>query len=91
LTLHADVVVPHRLLRYSGRGFRGAFILDPVGAGTRFTAELELGSRLPVIGWLLDLVLRRWLAQRLCAVREHMREEGERLKHLLERPAQTPA
>jgi hypothetical protein len=84
LTLRADVVVPDRLVRYSGRGFRGAFILEPAGRGTRFTAQLEVGLPLPLIGRLLDPVLRRLMANRLSAVQEHMREEGQNLKHLLE-------
>lgn len=84
LTLRADVVVPCRLLRYSGRGVRGAFRLEPVDEGTRFTAELEFGVRLPVVGRLLDIVLGRVLAKRLSAVHLHMREEGQNLKHLLE-------
>jgi len=86
LTLRADVVVPGQLLRYSGRGVRGAFILEPVGNGTRFTAQLELGSRLPMIGRLLDPVLRRLLAQRLSDIQEHMREESQNLKHLFGPP-----
>lgn len=84
LMLHADVVVPDRLLRYSGRGFRGAFILEPVDEGTRFTAELEFGICLPLGGRLLDVVLRRVLAKRLSAFQTHMREEGENLRRLLE-------
>ena len=86
LTLRADVIVPDRLLRYSGRGFRGAFMLEPAGTGTRFTAQLEVGTDLPFIGRLLDLVLRRLMATRLSAIQEHMREEGQNLKRLLEAP-----
>jgi hypothetical protein len=84
LRLHADVVVPHRLLRYSGRGFRGEFLLESVKEGTLFTAELEFGLRLPLVGRLLDLVFRRALAGRLSALQVHMREEGANLKRLLE-------
>lgn len=84
LRLHADVVIPHRLLRYSGRGFRGAFILEPDGGGTFFAAELEFGTRLPLVGSLLDIVLRRVLAKRLAALQAHMREESQNLKQLLE-------
>lgn len=84
LKFRADVVVPHRLLRYSGRGFRGAFVLEPTEEGTRFTAELAFGLRLPFIERLLDRVLRRWLASRLSALQAHMREEGVNLKQLLE-------
>ena len=82
--LRADVVVPGQLLRYSGRGFRGTFMLEPAGTGASFTAQLEVGARLPLIGRLLDPVLRRLLARRLSAVQEHMREEGRNLKLLLE-------
>jgi len=85
LRLRADVAVPARLLRYSGRGFRGAFILEPVDTGTRFTAELELGTRVPLVGPLLDRVLRRVLAGRLSALQAHMREESQNLRALLER------
>jgi hypothetical protein len=84
LMCRADVVVPARLLRYSGRGVRGAFILEPAERGTRFTAQLEVGAPLPLIGRLLDPVLRRLMAKRLSAVQEHIREEGRNLKHLLE-------
>jgi hypothetical protein len=84
LRLHADVVVPYRLLRYSGRGFRGAFVLEPAKEGTRFIAELEFGLALPLVGRLIDVVLRRLLANRLAAVQVHMREEGVSLKQLLE-------
>jgi hypothetical protein len=84
LRLHADAVVPQRLLRYSGRGFRGGFILEPAKQGTRFTAELEFGLSLPLVGRLLDVVLGRWLANRLSAFQAHMREEGVNLKQLLE-------
>jgi hypothetical protein len=82
--LRADVVVPNRLLRYSGRGVRGAFVLEPVGSGTQFTAELDVGVRLPLIGRILDPVLHRVVGKRLSAVRDHMREEGRNLKHILE-------
>lgn len=84
LRLHADVVVPQRLIRYSGRGFRGAFILEPVGQGTCFTAELEFGIRVPLVGRLLDVVLRRAFAEQLAALQTHMREENQNLRQLLE-------
>jgi hypothetical protein len=90
LTLRADRVVPGRLLRYSASGLRGAFILEPAGAGTRFTAEMEVGSRLPVVGRLLDAVLRRLLARQLSAIAPHVREEGVNLKRLLEWQARAP-
>lgn len=63
-------------------------VLEPVNESTRFIAELEFGLCLPLVGWLLDSVLRRVLAKRLSAFRVHLREESQNLKLLLEaRPA----
>lgn len=39
---------------------------------------------LPLVGWLLDIMLRRVLAKRLSAFQVHMREESRNLKQLLE-------
>ena len=66
-------------------------MLEPVDEGTRFTAELEFGLWLPVVGPLLDMVLSRVLARRLAAIRVHMREEGQNLKRLLEAQRPGPA
>lgn len=85
LRLRATEVVPGRLMRYQSRGFRGAFLVEPWNGATRFTADLEFGIRVPVLGAAVDAVLRRVLARRLAAFRTHMREEGENLKRLLER------
>jgi hypothetical protein len=89
LTLHADVAEPDRELRFRGRGVRGAFLLEPSASGTRFTAQLDVGTPVPGIGGLVDVVLRRALAARLRAIQEHMREEGRNPKRLLEAEAQT--
>ena len=66
-------------------------MLEPAGAGTDFTAELEFGMRLPLVGRPIDSLLRRLLGRRFSAIREHMREEGRNLKHLLEGPREPPA
>lgn len=85
LRLLATEVQPPRIVRYRGRGFRGAFLLESVnGDATRFTAELAFGSRLPGLGSLLDALARRLLADRLAALQRHMREEGENLKRIME-------
>jgi len=85
LKLRATEVVPDRLLRYSSRGFRGAFVLEETTGGTRFTATVSFGSAMPWIGRLADRVLGRLFATRLAALQQHMREEGESLKEILER------
>jgi hypothetical protein len=84
LRLSATDVVPGRWLQYRTRGFTGAFSLEPADRGTCFTAELDFGIEAPLIGSLLDRVLRKVLARRLAAFETHMREEGENLKRILE-------
>jgi uncharacterized protein YndB with AHSA1/START domain len=82
--LRATEIVPGRVIRYRDRLFGGAFLLEPVNGGTRFTAELEFGLRTPIIGQMLDRILRPALTRRLAALETHMREEGVNLKRLLE-------
>jgi uncharacterized protein YndB with AHSA1/START domain len=84
LQLRATEVVPNRLLRYASRGFRGAFELKPTDDGTSFTASLEFGWRVPLIGAVIDRVLRLMLMRRLAAFHRHLKEEGRNLKRLLE-------
>ena len=84
LRLRATEVVPGHIMRYRNRGFRGAFLIEPTNGGTRFTAELDFGIGTPVIGALLDAVLRKLLARQLESFQTHMREEGQNLKRLLE-------
>lgn len=89
LRLRAREVVPERLLRYRGLGYEGAFVLEPATGGTRFTAELAFGVRAPVIGGLVDVMLRPILAHVLPELQAHMREEGENLKRILEGDARS--
>jgi hypothetical protein len=90
LRLRATEVVPGRVMRYRSHGFSGAFLLEPAHGGTRFTAELHFGTSAPVIGYVLDALLRTVLGRRLAAFQTHMREEGESLKRLLEPDARCP-
>ena len=60
-------------------------MVEPVNGGTRFTVELSFGIRAPIIGHVVDAILRRVLERRLATVHTHMREEGEHLKGLLEK------
>lgn len=87
LKLRATEIVPNHLLRYSSWGLRGSFVLEEANGGTSFTANLSFGVAAPLIGRIADRVLGRVFATRLAAVREHMHEEGQNLKRLLERGA----
>ncbi len=66
-------------------GLRGEFLVDPKDGGAEFTAIIALGYRLPVVGPLIDWILRRVLGDRLQAIARHQAEEGANLKGLLER------
>ncbi|NIU55132.1 MAG: hypothetical protein GWN67_01630 [Phycisphaerae bacterium] len=44
-----------------------------------------MGSRFPLLGWCIDLMLQTLLARQIEALKQHMAEEGESLKRLLER------
>lgn len=91
LRLRATEVIPERLLRYRSLGYEGALVLEPATGGTRFSAELAFGVRTPVIGGLVDVVLRPFLAHVLPELQVHMREEGESLKRILEGEARSAA
>jgi hypothetical protein len=63
---------------------KGAFEVVPKDGEVEFVAELGLGFAFPIIGPLVDAVLRRLLRPRLEAMRQHMREEGRNLKKFIE-------
>ncbi len=70
---------------------RGAFDVKPVGEKVLFTAELDIGTEVPVVGSLVDFVFIKFFSQRLEAMREHMKEEGHNLKEILETDLATGA
>jgi uncharacterized protein YndB with AHSA1/START domain len=85
LTLTCVDVEPGRSVRYRlFPGMGGAFEIEPVDGGTRFTATLCAGTRAKVVGPALDAVLRRVLGGRFEALRRHQAEEGVNLKAVLE-------
>jgi hypothetical protein len=66
-------------------GVGGSLEAEPTATGSRFTAKVEIGTRLPVIRWIIDTIVRRMLAPQLEAIRQHQHEEGINLKAILER------
>lgn len=84
LRLTLTEVVSGHVIRYRGAAVTGCFLLEPANGGTRFGAELAIGLRAPVVGGLIDAVVRRCLRHRLAAIEAHMREEGENLKRIIE-------
>ena len=60
----------------SGVGIAGAFMVEPRGANSLFTAEIYMGTKAPLLGKLLDRLMWVFLGSRLEAGRQHMKEEG---------------
>jgi uncharacterized protein YndB with AHSA1/START domain len=80
-------VEPGRSVRYRMfPGLGGGFDIAPSGRGSRFTATVRIGFRIPLVGPLVDAILRRTIGRRLEAIRRHQHEEGTNLKTLLEAP-----
>jgi hypothetical protein len=74
-----------RRLEYRIMGLgKGVFQAIQKGEEVEFMAELYLGSNAPLIGPLVDAVLRSLFRRRLEAMRQHMREEGQNLKKIIE-------
>jgi len=85
MRLRPTRVDPGRRLEYEIVGWgRGAFEAIPNGGEVEFVAELDLGSDTPIIGRLVDAILRLFFSRRLEAMRGHMREEGQNLKQTIE-------
>ena len=78
-------VDPCRRMEYEIAGLgKGAFVVIPKDDEVEFVAELGLGSDSPIVGRMMDAFLRLLLSRRLDAMREHMREEGQNLKKIIE-------
>jgi hypothetical protein len=85
LKFRATKVIPNRRLEYkAGFGMGGAFEVVPHGGKVLFIAEITMGSSFPVLGRLLDAFLEKLLSDNLEMIKQHMTEEGENLKRLLE-------
>jgi len=78
-------VEPGRRMKYQIVGLgKGVFEIIPKGEEVEFVAELGLGSDSPILGRAVDALLRALFGRRLEAMRQHMQEEGENLKKIIE-------
>lgn len=85
LRISLTEAVAGRIVRYRFfPGCRGSFELEEIATGTKFTAAVEIGIRIPIVAPLLDKLLGLAIPGRLNAIRRHQAEEGENLKILLE-------
>lgn len=79
-----DVRHPSRVGYRIAPGLRGSFIAQESGNGTLFTAEIDLGFEFPILGAMVDRLLRAFFTPIISVVEEHMKEEGVNLKHIME-------
>jgi hypothetical protein len=86
LKLRTTKVIPKVRLEYKAElGIAGAFEVKSKRSKILFMAEITLGTNLPGLGWALDWIIGALLSDRLEALKQHMAEEGENLKKLLEK------
>ena len=86
LRLVLTSVEPGRWFEYrAGSGIGGRFEVEASDGGTRFTAAIRVGIGTPMVGALIDAVMRLTMGGRIESFRRHQAEEGVNLKRLLER------
>ena len=62
--------------------------MEPREIGTLFTAEMHLGTTIPLLGKLRDGIMRMFFPRQLEGLKQHMAEEGQNLKRILEQGTQ---
>lgn len=78
-------VVPDKRVEFEVKGMgRGMFEVQVTGDIVTFVAGLDIGSDAPVIGRVFDFIFSWFFEERIESMRQHMFEEGENLKQLLE-------
>jgi hypothetical protein len=79
-------VIPDKRVEFKVIGFGyGAFEVQHAGENVIFLAELDIGSKIPVIGTLFDLIFPRLFRARIKVMQQHMAEEGQNLKSIFEK------
>ena len=78
-------IVPDKRVEFEVVGMgRGTFEAQQTGDAVMFVAGLDIGYDAPIIGRLFDFIFAWFFEQRIESMRQHMVEEGENLKQLLE-------
>lgn len=84
LKLQITKIEPNSRIEYKTlMGTLGVFIIEPRGANSLFTAEMHMGTKIPLLGSLMDGLLRLFLRRQLEGIKQHMAEEGQNLKGIL--------
>lgn len=87
LKLHITKVKPNSQIEYKTfLGTKGVFIIEPWGDNLLFTAEMCLGTNIPLLTNLVDIIMKIFMSRQLQGIKQHMAEEGQNLKRILEKP-----
>ena len=85
LKLHITKIEPNSLIEYKTfMGTKGVFIIEPRGAKSLFTAEMHMGTKTPLFRSMADRIMRIFMSRQLEGIKQHMAEEGQNLKRILE-------
>jgi len=83
--MRATQVIPNARLDYRiAPGMRGSFGIEARNGNSLFIAELFFGVGFPVLGWVLDQLLRLLFARQIKLFRQHIAEEGQNLRRIME-------
>jgi hypothetical protein len=89
LEFYVTKLVPYSQIEYKiSPMVKGAFTIEEHGSNVLFTAVIDFGTEIPILGNLLDKILSTFIGRRLKALKQHMVEEGRNLKMILEKGAQ---
>jgi len=86
LKLHITKLKPNSRIEYKTfLGSKGVFIIDPRGDDSVFTAEMYMGTNVRLLANLVDIIMKILMSRQLQGIKQHMAEEGQNLKSILER------
>ena len=89
LKLHITKIQPNSRIEYKTfLGTKGIFIIDQKETGTLFTAEMHMGTTIPLLCKLRDTIMKIFFSRQLEGLKQHMAEEGQNLKRILEQDIQ---
>jgi len=85
LKLRITEIEPNSRIEYKTfLSTKGVFIIEPRGDNSLFTAEIYLGTNIPLLGKLVDRFMGVFMSRQLEGIKQHMAEEGQNLKRILE-------
>jgi len=91
---HITNVEPNSRIEYrmefplSLLGDGGAWIVEPRGANSLFMNDVYLGTKIPLLGNLVDKLIQIFFGRLNEAFKQHMAEEDQNLKKIMEEGTQ---